>query len=151
MSKLRQARTIVPALFFAVLVLGCSQSDQQPLAEVEGTLKWRQQPLANVVVAFIPETGEQLGQRSTGITDENGHYVLKTDDGRPGTTVGKHRVVLTVPRNEKRRSKGEDPDPSLPEETTQTEQISDLYTTANTTPLHREVKEGKQVIDLLID
>ncbi len=151
MSRMRSARRLVPGLFVAALVLGCGQTDQHPLAEVEGTMTFKGKPQANVLVAFVPDTNDQSVQRSTGITDENGHFVLKTDDGRPGAVIGKHRVLLTSPRLGKRGMKGDDPDQGVPEANAEGEKLPESYATTASTPLRREVKEGKQVIDLLVD
>jgi hypothetical protein len=116
------------------------------LAEVEGTMTFQGQPKANVLVAFMPEMEGVPGQRSTGVTDENGHFVLKTDDGRPGAVVGRHRVMLTVSRRTEPGKKGEAAEPRV-----EAEQLPLTYATAATTPLRRDVKEGKQVLDLVIE
>lgn len=82
-----------PVVAVAVGMLAATGCGGGPrLAEVEGTVKQKGKALDRVVVEFWPEGN---GPRSIGTTDEQGHFVLTTDDGkRPGALVGKHRVVL---------------------------------------------------------
>ena len=62
------------------------------LAPVEGVVKKGGAPLKNVRVEFWPTSD---GPKSTGVTDDQGRYVLKTEDGaKDGATVGPHTVVL---------------------------------------------------------
>jgi hypothetical protein len=69
---------------------GCSGGFQ--FAEVEGKLTKGGEPLGNVRVEFWPETD---GPRSTGVTNDQGVYTLKTEDGQQvGAVVGPHKVVL---------------------------------------------------------
>src|SRR5262249_7380466 len=82
------------ALLLACLssgVVGCARGPA--LAPVEGTVKQNGVPLANVLVEFWPEAGSP---RSTGVTDDKGRFVLKTDgsSSRPGAVGGAHKVVL---------------------------------------------------------
>ena len=69
---------------------GCGRGPE--FAEVEGKLTKGGTPLKNVRVEFWPE-GD--GPKSSGVTDEQGRYTLKSEDGRTtGAIVGPHRVVL---------------------------------------------------------
>jgi hypothetical protein len=73
-----------------VLACGCSRGPQ--FAEVEGKLAKGGTPLKNVRVEFWPE-GD--GPKSSGVTDEQGRFTLKSEDGRnAGAIVGPHRIVL---------------------------------------------------------
>jgi hypothetical protein len=65
------------------------------LAPVEGTVTKGGRPLANVQVIFLAdvEAGTQ-GPRTSGTTDESGHYRLRTENGDDGAVVGKHRILL---------------------------------------------------------
>ena len=77
---------------FGILVFagGCSRGPE--FAEVEGKLVKGSTPLKNVRVEFWPE-GD--GPKSTGVTDAEGRYTLKSEDGRTvGAVVGPHRIVL---------------------------------------------------------
>jgi hypothetical protein len=72
------------------LAAGCARGPE--FAEVEGTLSRGGNPLKNVRVEFWPEVD---GPKSSGVTDDQGRYTLKTEDGRNlGAMVGPHRVVL---------------------------------------------------------
>ena len=76
-------------LALLVFVGGCGAPQ---FAEVEGTLTKGGTPLRNVRVEFWPEAD---GPKSAGVTDEQGHYTLKTEDGRTaGAVVGSHKIVL---------------------------------------------------------
>ncbi|AMV22973.1 hypothetical protein VT84_01085 [Gemmata sp. SH-PL17] len=69
---------------------GCG--DKIQFAEVEGTVTQNGKPLDKIRVEFHPDGP---GPRSAAQTDENGKYVLKTDDGaRAGAAVGTYRIVL---------------------------------------------------------
>lgn len=90
---------------------GCSSSTSLPgkTTPVEGTIKMDGTPLVGVRVEFVPEDGKAPG--STGITDENGHYVLRTGDGREGALVGKSYVTLFSERADERSKKAGSPRP----------------------------------------
>lgn len=79
------------SLVFGLLVVaGCG--DSLDMAEVEGTVTLKGQPLEKIHVEFIPTT---IGKRSIGMTDAAGKFTLKTDDGLlEGASVGNHKVVL---------------------------------------------------------
>jgi hypothetical protein len=115
------------------------------LAPVEGTVRLKGQPLANVQVEFWPESN---AARSTGFTDKDGRYQLTYDGKRPGAVVGPHRVLLydvqvygDVPLG-RRKNKDADVTP------VKASRISSAYTEASRTPLKREVSPSANVIDL---
>ncbi len=93
----RYGRTI---LFCVLLVLaaaagGCQRGPTWNLAPVEGTVTKGGRPLANVKVVFLADAEAGVeGLRSLGMTDEAGHYRLRTDNGDNGAAVGKYRVVV---------------------------------------------------------
>jgi hypothetical protein len=69
---------------------GCAGGPQ--FAEVEGTVTKGGAPLKNVRVEYWPVTD---GPKSTGVTDDQGRYTLKSEDGRTvGAVVGPHKIVL---------------------------------------------------------
>ncbi len=77
-------------LLALILMLGCSKGPR--FAPVEGKVTRNGKALNNVRVEFWPETD---GPKSTGITDDEGHYSLKTEDGKvDGAVVGNHRVIV---------------------------------------------------------
>lgn len=75
------------------VLAGCGSSIE--LGQVEGKVTAKGQPLANVLVTFIPEVNGEAGRvRSMGMTDAEGRYRLKTEKLLPGAVVGKHRVTV---------------------------------------------------------
>lgn len=77
----------------SLIATGCGKSST--LAEVEGTVKLRGQPLPSVQVEFIPDPANGTkGPRSVGITDESGHFQLVCDNQRDGAVAGRHLVVV---------------------------------------------------------
>lgn len=72
------------------LVTGCGGGPE--FVAVTGVVTKDKQPLGNVRVEFWPETS---GDKSTAVTDAEGRYSLKTEDGqKEGAVVGPHRVIL---------------------------------------------------------
>jgi hypothetical protein len=60
-------------------------------------------PYPKAVVSFQPisEGGDPYpGRGSSAYTDENGRFVLKSDETRNGAVVGKHRVRIMTRGNE---------------------------------------------------
>jgi hypothetical protein len=113
---------------------------QIPVSEVEGTVRAGGTPLANVVVEFLPDPEKgAAGPKSAGLTNEKGAFRLRCDDGRQGAVVGWHRVVVSDP-NEERPAQGQ-PRRMAP-------RVAERFATAASTPLRKEVQEGKQTIDL---
>lgn len=87
----RMLRAVAFAL--AVSALGCGGRE---FAEVEGRVTLDGQPLADAEVVFLPDPvkGNQANNASA-FTDADGRYRLYAGrDGRDGTVVGPHRVVV---------------------------------------------------------
>jgi hypothetical protein len=135
---LRTAMLLVAAA--GVLMAGCSR--RAPVAPVEGTLKMKGKPLANVKLDFLSEVS---GPRSSGVTDSNGRYTLTCDDGRPGAVVGPHRVVAVdlLIYGDKPIPRGREEDVLL-----KPSRLPEGYGDISKTPWKKEVSEGKNVIDL---
>ncbi len=78
------------ALGGCLLVLaGCS--DSLPLAPTVGTITYKQQPVAEADVAFIPENGRP----AYGRTDAQGRFELTTLAPADGAMLGAHIVTVT--------------------------------------------------------
>ena len=80
---------------------GCSSSDYAP---VSGVVTLNGKPARNVMVMFQPTATKDKpnpGRGSTCFTDENGRFVMKTDDGMTGAAIGKHRVRISSVYSEK--------------------------------------------------
>ena len=87
---------VLVTLIFASIV-GCGGPSQFPLAEVSGRVTFDGQPVANVMVTFMPISdgkNPNSGPYSLGLTDANGVYHLQTRYGEDGAVVGTHRIVL---------------------------------------------------------
>lgn len=81
-------RTALP-LFF--LLAGCGGGTNVPdLVPVTGTVTYKNAPLADVNVSFLPATGPA----ATGVTGTDGKYTLKTN-GAIGAVPGKHKVTVS--------------------------------------------------------
>ena len=74
-------------LALAAATGGCQRGPTWDLSVVEGTVTKYGRPLANIEVVFLVDAGTQ-GPRARGITDEAGHYRLRTDNVDDGTVVG---------------------------------------------------------------
>jgi hypothetical protein len=125
--------------------VGCGTKTK--LVQVEGTVKQKGKPMPEIMVEFLPDAKD--GMRSIGKTDENGHFVLATDDNEPGVVPGKHRVIVRDLGvfggkflGRKLEHAGEKGGPVL-----KPNRVPDNYTTALKTPLVVEVT-GNQSVDL---
>lgn len=92
------------------LLAGCG-GGKPSIAAVSGVVKVDGKPYPNAYVTFQPvgDAGNpNPGRGSMGITDENGKFTLKYDDGSPGAVVGKHIVRITSmqPADDPARFKG---------------------------------------------
>jgi hypothetical protein len=121
---------------------GCSGNPS--LGPVEGTLRMNGKPLANVQVEFLPEAN---GPRSTGVTDQDGHYTLTSNDQKPGAVLGSHRVLLydlqvydDKPAGHAKKDQDVTP--------VRSSRIPVQYTNTASTPLKKEVHKEPNTIDL---
>ena len=83
-------------LFLIGSLLGCG-SDHS-LAPVSGTVTVDGKPEGGIKLYFSPiavENNNNAGPYSTGITDDNGGFVLEDRHGNRGAVVGKHRAVVS--------------------------------------------------------
>jgi hypothetical protein len=90
-------RNLAFALLAGGLALGMSGCGGGGYAPVSGVVTMNGKPLRNVVVLFLPEQTKEhaaSGRGSSGHTDENGHFTLKSVDGHAGAAVGKHHVRI---------------------------------------------------------
>lgn len=89
----RFVRKLAGATALAVLAVGFAGCSRGPtFAEVDGTVTQNGKPLGNVKVEFWPQID---GPKSTGVTDANGKYTLKAEDGSAtGAVVGDHVILL---------------------------------------------------------
>lgn len=80
-----------------VATLGCGGEFQ--IATVSGVVTLDGEALPNASVYFQPRRrGDDpvVGPPSVGVTDDSGHYTLRTTDGSSGAVVGVHAVSITT-------------------------------------------------------
>jgi len=98
--RLGKAGLLVAAC--AMSIAGCGGTDYD-LAPVSGRLTLNGQPVPDMMIFFQPVAKDpknpRSGPGSTGRTDADGRYVLKTADRRrdEGAVVGNHVVRMMVP------------------------------------------------------
>jgi hypothetical protein len=139
------------SITWALWLAGCGPSGVQ-LGEVEGVVVLDGKPLQNAEVQFIPEPGQATdAPRSTAVTDDQGRFKLVCDDGRQGAVVGLHRAVLRdlnqyeafVPVDKHSPDYG-----YVDDRPRARSRFPDHYGDLSRTPLRKEVKAGKQTIDV---
>jgi hypothetical protein len=98
-----------------VVAVGCSGGPRY--APVSGVVTLDGKPYAKAVVSFQPvatEGNPNPGRGSSAYTDENGRFVLKSDNEVNGAVVGKHLVRIMTRGND---VVGQDGDAGTPDET----------------------------------
>jgi hypothetical protein len=137
------SRAALASILLSVMTLtGCGQ--QPRVAEVEGLLLLNGKPGHKVQIQFVPDIDKGTrGPMSTAQTDAQGRFTLQLLEGagatRPGAVVGWHRVVLS--------------DRQLAESATGKGvpiRFGPEYTLSSSTPITRQVTEGKQTIEIKI-
>jgi hypothetical protein len=92
-----RVRRFMPFVVFGLVsITSLSCQPRREFAEVEGVVSLAGKPVAGIEVLFLPdpEKGNQ-GNTSSGLTDKQGQYRLRSDrDGKDGTVLGPHRVLL---------------------------------------------------------
>ncbi len=81
-------------LLVASLAMGCTDvptGDIVPTAPASGVATFQGKPLEYYQIQFIPEEGRP----AAGVTDEEGHFTLGTNDVGDGAPSGSHRVVVS--------------------------------------------------------
>ncbi|RCS44766.1 hypothetical protein DTL42_17795 [Bremerella cremea] len=118
------------ALLVLANVLGCSSGVAYPeTAPIKGVVSYKNQPLADANVSFIPESGRP----ATGTTNGQGEFELSTFQSGDGATLGEHRIIV---------------EKALPSSSTNIyaevkSAIPKVYTAIKSTPLRQVVtKEG---------
>lgn len=136
-----RAISFVLLLAAVATITGCGGPT---LGRVEGSVRVAGQPLAGVVVTFIPEVERDAAAlRSLAQTDRHGRYRLRNEKQQEGAAVGKHRVIvedlaiLSAPRSADGTVVQRPRARFLP-----------AYSDPLRTPLVVEVKPGEQTLDL---
>jgi hypothetical protein len=96
---MRPAR-VFGAFGLAVMLAGCSGGKYAP---VSGVVTLDGKPYGQAVVSFQPigtPENPNPGRGSSAYTDENGKFVLMSDNTTRGAVVGKHRVRIMTKGND---------------------------------------------------
>jgi hypothetical protein len=96
-ERAMRARDLFSLLILTVTLTGCG-SAPPPLVAVEGIVLLDGNPLAGVLVEFIPE--DEDGRRlpfSTGETGVDGRFQLRCETNQPGAVIGPHKVIIRRP------------------------------------------------------
>ena len=93
-------RLLAAGVLLAALV-GCSGGPKY--VKVSGVVTLDGKPYGKAVVSFQPigtQDNQNPGRGSSAYTDENGRFVLITDNDVEGAVVGKHRVRIMTKGND---------------------------------------------------
>jgi hypothetical protein len=89
-------RLIATSCFSALLLAaGCDSGPKY--VPVSGVITLDGKPYGNAVITFQPvltANNANPGRGSSAETESDGRFVLKTDEGKPGAVVGKHKVRI---------------------------------------------------------
>jgi hypothetical protein len=114
---------------------GCQRRQTWTLAPVEGTVTKDGHPLAGILVVFwVDVEAGMRGPRASGVTDEAGHYRLRTDVGDGGAAIGHYRVCIIDPQ-------------AKPETPVEKRRVPPRYGSFTETPLRVEVHPGPQTLN----
>src|SRR5438309_2471565 len=101
---MRRFNGAAPAALLALALAaaaGCGEKNKY--VPVSGVVRLNGKPYPNAMVYFQPVGSKEdpnPGRGSTGVTDETGRFVLKSDDGHDGAVVGSHQLkVRTLEHN----------------------------------------------------
>ncbi|QVL31047.1 hypothetical protein KIH39_19675 [Telmatocola sphagniphila] len=123
----------------AIAIIGCGPDGPiGKVTPVEGVIKLDDTPLVEVTIQFTPVEGGGKLIGSTGVTDAQGHFVMKTGDGRDGAIVGKQKVTVRSERADTRSGYKGSPR-SVPPRYSATDDKNPLGTI--------DVSEGKKTYD----
>jgi hypothetical protein len=128
---------------WTVGLLGCSKQGPD-IFQVSGKITRGGQPVADLIVHFVPAQGRP----SWGQTDNEGHYELHYVAKRMGAVTGAHRVFVT--KRENPDAAGLLPGQSAPLSAVQ-RAIFSRYGTLEASPLTSKVEHDRQVIDFALD
>jgi len=101
MANLRPMALSIFGGLLAAAVSGCSQGPA--FAPVSGVVTLNGKAKQGLIVTFQPIgslENPEPGRGSYGHTDEQGRFLLVSDDGKEGAVIGNHRVRIITPWNE---------------------------------------------------
>jgi hypothetical protein len=99
-NKFLRVCTSVVVVGVALFVAGCGKNPHR-LAPVSGMVTMDGEPLANALVAFLPDTkpGAKPSPTSRGETDKDGRYWLTSSEDKPGAVVGMSKVRIETKKS----------------------------------------------------
>jgi hypothetical protein len=140
----QRAVIIAMVLFLsAPLFGGCARGPA--LGQVDGNVRLNGEPIPAVMVIFIPEDRGQ--PQSMGVTDAQGRFQLRCNNGALGAVVGEHRVtVIDAAGAPAAKSKADD---ELPEgANAPASRVPRNYMRSDKTRLRQSVQPGSQTITI---
>jgi hypothetical protein len=75
------------------LVVGCSSGNEFPTAKVRGKITYRNNPVPNGTVLFVPQGDKPT---ATGELNSDGTYELTTYEPGDGAVLGPHTIMITA-------------------------------------------------------
>jgi hypothetical protein len=145
MPRLLPQGRCLARLLPVVLLLAAGCGRDSDIVRVTGTARRAGQPVANLFLNFVPETGRS----SWGVTGEEGTYKLSYDRQHEGALRGTHKVFVEFrPRDPVQEKAMREGKLTLPPDV---QAILAKYGSVDSTPLRCEVSKDGQVIDLDLD
>lgn len=90
--------TIFFCPLFVLILSGCggstAESPDVELQPVSGIIKFKEEPLGQAAVTFVPE-GASTTMTYFGTTDAEGKFVLKNRQAEAGCEAGKYKVIIS--------------------------------------------------------
>lgn len=126
------------ALILVLLLAGCGSGPRTVRVTGTATYQGKSAP-ANLVITFLP----QNGQRSIGLTDQNGKFILRSSSGKESVPVGMHKVCVQLKPAASRQDDEEYRAAQLNDPTIAA--ILEKYGNPDTTPLVVEIKDGRDI------
>lgn len=85
--------SLVLAVISALTLAGCGGGGKPrlPMAKAQGTVTYKGDPVTNAFVTFAMEGAPRV---ATGVTDDNGSFILTTYDSEDGAFIGTHKVTV---------------------------------------------------------
>jgi len=85
-------------LFLGLMIAAWGCGGKPRIVSVSGQVTWDGKPLPDAHVVFRPDSKEVYpGPASSGKTDAQGRFTLRTVEDRDGAVVGPHRVRISIP------------------------------------------------------
>jgi hypothetical protein len=97
---MKQLNTCILLSLLMLGIYGCGgeASDAPSVASVSGKVMVDGKPQGGLTVEFHPDsTAGTTGPMSTGLTADDGTFILSTSTGRAGAVIGNHKVLVKCP------------------------------------------------------